>query len=74
MAGAFQASCFQDDAFQIARDIASTANLQLPVNCVLAGAALLDERRPSARKPGYRARQLGTNRLSGGALRNAYGE
>lgn len=74
MAGAFQASCFQDDAFQIARDIASTANLQLPVNCVLAGAALLDERKATARKPGMRARQLGTNRLSCRALRNTFNE
>ena len=85
MAGAFQTSCFQDNAYQVFREIASTAVLQKPVNCVMAGDQLIIDRYrewsvPAANrtesKSVLRSRvgRVGGNRLSGAAVRNAYGE
>lgn len=85
MAGAFAPSCFQDNAFQIHRAIASTVNLQMPVNCVLAGSIPIVDRyrewdvpaaRRTERQSVMRSRvgKLGGERLSRGALRNTFNE
>lgn len=74
MAGAFQASAFQDDAFQVFRSVTSTANLRKPVDYVLAGAMPLADRQTTKLSPRGRARPLGTSSLSGVALRHAFSE
>lgn len=85
MAGAFQASAFQDNAYQVFREIASTAVLQLPVDCVMAGdQPIIDRYRewsvPQAvrteRKSVMRSRvgRLDVRSLGRGALRNTFNE